>query len=107
MGGGTMGRKYRSRDVVKEAIALGIGGQILIEDGMEKPPPNGRVRFEAWADFENEKYHFNEDETVDYLLILTIDKNTFKILETAEPLPKPQQEELAMQGPEEGDGPEE
>jgi hypothetical protein len=82
-----------SKPIVKETIALGVGGQIHREDGFPSLPPRARVAFQAEADYENVKHKFLEKGGVEETLILTIDASTFEVLSVAE---APTQEELPV-----------
>jgi hypothetical protein len=77
--------------IVKETIALGIGGSITRGDGFPDLPKRARVKFSAYADYENVKHKFLEKGGVEETLILTIEAATFEVLSVED---KPQDEPL-------------
>jgi hypothetical protein len=86
-----MGRKFRGRTITKETVSLGNAGEISRDEEFPEIPPEGRVKFQAEADFNNVKYHFLDSGSVKEALILTMDPKTFEVLSVTE---KPKTEEL-------------
>lgn len=87
------GRTFLGQPIAGETVSLGVGGQLHRDDGFPELPPRSRVRFTAWADYENVKHKFLPNGKVDEILILTIDAGTFEVLEVVE---QPVQEELPV-----------
>jgi hypothetical protein len=86
--------KFCGRDISREVISLGLGGQI--ERGGEEFPPRATVRFEARAIVSSVKFKFTKDGTVEESTILVIDPESFRVLDIAR---GPEQEELPLSPP--------
>ena len=88
-------RTFKERPITKETLALGIGGQIHRGDGFPELPPESRVKFTAYADYETVKYKFLDGGKVEEILILTVEAKSFEVLSIEE---KPIQDELPGTG---------
>jgi hypothetical protein len=89
-----MAREFKGRPIKEETVSLGVGGQLSRDGDFPDIPPNARVSFQAEADYENVKYKFLDNGGVKETLILTINADTFAIVEVTE---KPKEEELPLE----------
>jgi hypothetical protein len=87
------------RSIGKRTFNLGIGGTIERNEDDPATPAQSRVRFEAEADVGAVKAIFKPNNRADLATILTVDADTFHILEVTEKEPDP---ELPLDG--EGEG---
>jgi hypothetical protein len=71
--------KFMERVISKRTLCLGIAGQI--EHGAEDLPPRAMVDFSARAIVSKISHKFLADGTIEEMTVLTIDKETFEVLE--------------------------
>lgn len=77
-------KTYMGREVARETIAFGSGGQID-RDGQPAMPPKSVVTLRLKATMDSVKHKFLDDGTVQEITTLVIDGNTVEVLEVAEP----------------------
>lgn len=78
-------KTYLNREVTRETIALGTGGQID-RDGKPEMPPKSVVTIQAKATTDSIKHKFLDDGTIHEILTLSIDTATFEVLDVQQPV---------------------
>ena len=91
-------RTYNEMPITKETVNFGVGGTFVRDDGFPELPPKARIKAVAWFDFDNVKHKFLEGGKVEETLILTLEVESFEVLEVQEPEPEPEQTTLDEQG---------
>lgn len=70
--------------IQKTTVSLGVGGEIELEQDAADLPKRARVHLDLWADYDNIKHKFLPRGGVQEIVILTVDKATFTIVDVEE-----------------------